>query len=71
MCAKDSFDFKGVQYLGDWNIKNNKVEKTATTGFCSVFNKDFRQWSKVYNKGVDYKIYSDLKTLSKNYEFIY
>jgi hypothetical protein len=60
--TRDSFDFNGPQHLGYWNIDNNYGGKNFFRGI-KVKNADFREWSKQNNRGGDYLVFSDLKTI--------
>jgi len=60
--SRDSFDFKGPQHLGYWNINNNYGGKNFFRG-TKVRNADFREWSKQHNRGGNYLVFSDLKII--------
>ena len=47
--------YYGSQYLGEW-------EK----GVGTVLNKNFNEWRGLNNKGGDFWIYSDIKTIKRN-----
>lgn len=48
--VKDSYDFKGSQFLGFWGHRDSPAN-----------NSDFREWRTMKNLGGDFLVYSDVK----------
>jgi LysM repeat protein len=61
--AQDSFDFEGLQYLGQWPIR---TAFGITVGACHVWNSDFRDWRTSNGKGGDFEVFSDIKATALN-----
>lgn len=61
--VRDSFDFVGFQPLGYWNAEKSSVSKTPGFGYDFVTNGDYRDWRAKNNKGGDFIIFSDIRTI--------
>lgn len=73
---RDSFNFIDEgwnqlmsQPLGYWNIKDNKASTKSGDGFRYISNDSYNKYREDYNKGGDFLVFSDIKTVATNDEF--
>lgn len=59
VCAVDSYDFNGWQYLGHWAPPDD-VSFAGVRGE-TLHNEDFRAWRQKYKRGGDFEILTPLK----------
>lgn len=54
-------------------MDDNSVGRTIFNGGESIYNSDFRDWRKSYNKGGDFFVYSDVECIKQttNNTFIF
>lgn len=68
----DSYDFEGHQFLGRWDDEDNSVSMLHSVPGLDgdddgdVENSDFREWRRSHNRGGDFLIYSDVKSIARN-----
>jgi len=60
--VRDSYDFKGDQFLGFWNDKTNYGGRNWFKGE-SVSNKDFRDYTAKTGKGKDFIVFSNINSI--------
>ncbi|MBD5642174.1 MAG: hypothetical protein HDQ91_07140 [Desulfovibrio sp.] len=62
--VNDSFDFEGIQWLGNWDFENNDFY-ALRPGDIRLFNSTFRNFSQRSKHGRDFRIVSPLYEIPK------
>ena len=62
----DSYDFEGSQSLGYWDEATNTASAIYMWSGTSVGNDTFRDWRDKHKMGGDFKVFSDVKTVTLN-----
>ncbi len=60
----DSYDFEGEQDLGYWDEASNQASVYWHYDWTRVTNQSFRDWRQANQKGGDFRVFSDVKTLT-------
>lgn len=64
--VNDSFDFNGIQWLGNWDFEKSDFSAYPELGKTSwLFNKSFQNFSRRTGHGRDFRVVSPLYRIPK------